>query len=99
MGFHLENVTTIPSGRAVETVYQEIHFINIYVPPRTAMRKDREQFFNVDLPLLFHTDLQHMILGGDFNCALHPADASVHFHPSRALAELARGFALRDTWK
>jgi exonuclease III len=56
-GFHLENVASLPSGRAIAAVYQGIHLINIYAPSGTAMRIDREQFFNADLPFLFRTDI------------------------------------------
>jgi exonuclease III len=84
-GLHLENIASLPSERAIATVYQGNHLINIYAPSGTTMRKDREQFFNADLPFLFRTDIKHMILGGDFNYVLHPADVSAHFHPAGLL--------------
>ena len=39
-----------------------------------------------------------MILGGDFNCVLHPVDTTGPFLTIRALMEIVRGLALGDTW-
>jgi exonuclease III len=97
-GLHLQNIVALPSGRAIATVCQGIRLINIYAPSATAMRTEREKFFNAELPFLLRTDYKHMIFGGDFNCVLHPIDALGHFNPSQTLTELVRGFELRDAW-
>jgi exonuclease III len=62
------------------------------------MRAAREQFFNSELPPLLRTDHKHIICGGDFNCVLQPIDVVGHFTRSYALAELVKGFDMRDTW-
>jgi hypothetical protein len=58
---------------------------------------EREHFFNTDLPELYHTDAQSLIIGGDFNCVLHPSDTTGQVNTSRALQE-TDGLHLVDAW-
>jgi len=95
---HLTNITTLPSGCAIAAEYSGIRLINVYAPSGTAWRTERERFFNSELPDLFHTVSQHTLIGGDFNCILHPADTTGPFQTSQALTEIVRGLALTDTW-
>jgi len=96
---HLTKVTTLPSGRAIAADYRGLRLINIYAPSGTARRADREQFYTTDLPHLLHDGPADLLIGGDFNCVLHPSDTTGHFQPSRALAEMIRGLVLHDAWK
>jgi exonuclease III len=50
--FPLNNVTKLPSGRAIAAEYNGIRFINVYAPSDSAKGADREQFFNLQLPEL-----------------------------------------------
>jgi hypothetical protein len=40
-----------------------------------------------------------MIIGGDFNCMLQPADTTGHFNTSRVLKEIVSGFAPQHPWE
>ena len=95
---HLTNITTLPSGRAIAAAYKGIRLINVYVPSGTARRTDREQFYTTELPYLFHDGPTDLLIGGDFNCVLHPGDTTGQFQPSRALTEMIRGLELHDAW-
>jgi len=96
---HLKNITTLPSGRAIAADYKGIRLINVYAPSGTARRADREQFYTIELPYLFHDGPTDLLIGGDFNCVLHPSDTTGHFQPSRALSEMIRGLELHDACK
>jgi len=96
---HLTNITTLPSGRAIAADYKGIRLINVYAPSGTARRVDREQFNNTELPYLFHDGPTDLLIGGDFNCVLHPSDTTGHFRPSWALSEMIHGLELHDAWK
>jgi len=64
-----------------------------------AKRAKREQFYNVAVPQLIQTGHGDLIIGGDFNCVINPADTSGSFQNSRALTDMIRGLHLDDTWK
>ena len=96
--FHLTNITTLPTGRAIAAEYKGIQLINIYAPSGTERRAEREHFYNTELPLLIRADYRKIILGGDFNCIIDPVDTTGIFRNSRALANLIHGTHLRDTW-
>jgi len=78
--------------------FREIWIINVYAPSGTAMKQERERFFNSELPYLLTGETGHMLLGGDFNCILETSDTTGGFTYSRALAELVHGLALTGTW-
>jgi len=71
----------------------------IYAPSGTAKRHEREYLFNNDLPYLLRPPTARMIIGGDLNCVIATSDTTGHYNHSRTLAELIRGFALKDTWQ
>ena len=48
----LTNINKIPSERAITAEYKGLHIINIYAPPGTAKRMEREHFYNADVPKL-----------------------------------------------
>jgi len=96
--FPLTNVTSLPTGRAIAADYNGIRLVNVYAPAGTARRADRERFFISELPALFYATSQSVLLGGDFNCVLHPIDTTGPFTTSRALSEVVRGLALSDAW-
>jgi hypothetical protein len=96
---HLTNITTLPSERAIAVEYIGIRLINVYAPSGTAKRKEKEHFYNTELPYLLRAAPETMILGGDFNFILDPVDATGHFQNSRPLAELVHALALKGTWQ
>jgi exonuclease III len=95
----LHNINKSPSGRAIAAKYKGLHIVNIYTPSGTAKQTEREHFYNAEVPQLLQTGHGEIIIGGNFNCVLDPADTSGHFHTSRALTEMTRGLQLKDTWK
>jgi exonuclease III len=96
--FHLTNITTLLTGRAIAAEYKCIQLINIYAPSGTERRAERGHFYNMELPQLIRADHRNMVFGGDFNCIIDPVDTSGTFRNSRALANLIHGTRLRDTW-
>jgi hypothetical protein len=67
-----------------------------HMPLRAQRKKEREKFYNNDLPYLllgYHTELN---LAGDFNCALSHSDATGQRNYSRVLDKLVTGFGLYD---
>jgi exonuclease III len=96
-------VHKLPSGRDMSDEYSKIRLINVYAPSGSALRTEREKFFNTELPFSFLTASPHSILGEDFNCVLSPADtngaALPGRKPCRALSEIVQSLALFDTWK
>jgi exonuclease III len=79
--------------------FHETRLINVYAPSGTSKRTKRECFFLTELPALLFADSHSFLLGGDFNCTLHPADSTGSPAPSRTLVETIRGLALADTWE
>jgi exonuclease III len=65
--------------------YEELHIVNIYAPSGPAIRTEREHFYNMDVPQLLQSGRGKIIIGGDFNCVIDPANTSGHFNTSRAL--------------
>ena len=92
---HITHIEKVPSGRAIAVVYKDIR-INVYAQSGTAKRTEREHFYNVELPILFAYNKHPLLIGGDFNCVLHPVDSTGHFINSKALAETGRSLRLTD---
>jgi len=95
---HLTNITTLPSGRAIAVDSKGIRLINVYEPSGKARRTDREQFYTTELSYLFHDGPTDLLIGGDFNCVLHPGDSTEQFQPNMALTQMIRGLELHDAW-
>jgi exonuclease III len=96
--FSLMNIATIPSGHAITANFNGFRLINTYAPSGMARRTEREDFSNLELPELFYPPSRFMLLGGDFNCILHPTNTTGPFTTSTALSKIVHGFALEDTW-
>ena len=62
----LENVTMLPSGRAIAAKFREIWIINIYTSSGKARKQDRENFYNNEVPYIIATAGDHILLGGDY---------------------------------
>jgi len=95
----LININKLPSGRAIAAECKGLYIVNIYSSSGAAKRTEREYFYNAEVPQLLQTGHGKIIIWGDFNCVLDPADTSDNFHTSRALTEMIRGLHLTDTWK
>jgi len=95
---HLTNILTLTTGRAIAATFRGVRLINIYAPSGTARRTEMEDFYNVELTHILQDTNTHFLLAGDFSCVLQPNDTTGHFNTSRALQEIVRGMALKDTW-
>jgi len=75
---HITRIDRIPSGRAIAAEFHGTRLINIYAPPGTSKRAQRERFFLMELPALLSASSHPILLGGDFNCKLHPAHYTLY---------------------
>jgi hypothetical protein len=79
------NISKLPSGRAIAVECKGLHIVNIYVPPGTAKRTEREIFYNIEVPKLLQTGHGEIIIGATSNVYLsqltHPA-ISIQVGPS-----------------
>jgi exonuclease III len=94
---NITNVARLPSGRAIVADIESMRVVNIYAPSGTAKRKERETFYNKELPAMLETKPVD-ILGGEFNCVLEGSDATGQGSYGRALAMLIKGCSFYDTW-
>jgi len=72
----LSNIIKLPSGRGMAASYQGTWLVNVYAPSGTAIRQEREDFYNIELAYLLRTLSTNMIVGGDFNCVLSQTDCT-----------------------
>ena len=96
--FPLTNVTSLTMGRAIAADHNGIRLFNVYAPAGTARRAYRERYYTSEMSALFYAASQSVLIGGDFNCVLHPNDTTDPFTTSRAFSEVDQGLALSDAW-
>ena len=70
--------------------------VNVYAPSGAENRKEREDFFNIDVPHLIPPNDTEMILAGDFNCVLAHEDCTGQRNYSRTLKRMVCGVGLID---
>jgi exonuclease III len=87
-GIHFSNLKRLPSGRGMALHLQNICTITDYAPSGENKRREREDFFAVDVPNLIPNTPKAMILAGDFNCNLDSGDSTGRQNYSRALKNL-----------
>jgi exonuclease III len=97
-GLDISDIKRLPSGRGIAAAFNGTWIFNVYAPSGAEKKTERETFYNMDLLPLLPSTRTAMLIAGDFNCVLHPADSTGHTNYSRALATLVRGFELHDVW-
>jgi exonuclease III len=97
-GIKLTQVRRLPTGRGISANINRTCFVNIYAPSGAERRKEREYFYNSELPPLLPTYGNDMILAGDFNCVLSRCDTTGQGNHSRALEQIICGYKLTDVW-
>jgi exonuclease III len=97
-GITFENITRIPSGRAIAARFNDCWLINIYAPSGTARRQEREAFYTCKLAHVRTQPANNILMAGDFNCTLEKGDATGTLNQSRGPTEIIRGMELRDVW-
>ena len=95
----LSDIRRIPSGRGIAATYNGIRIINLYAPSGAEKRNARESFYNTEIIPLLPSNDSEMIVAGDFNCVLSPADTTGRENYSRALDTLTKGLGLQDAWE
>jgi exonuclease III len=78
--------------------FNGVQIANIYAPLGAGKRKEKEDFYNIDVPQLLGHPPSTFLLVGDFNCVLHAQDCTGSPNISRALKSLLGGLELFDTW-
>ncbi|XP_055622180.1 uncharacterized protein LOC129765777 [Toxorhynchites rutilus septentrionalis] len=84
-------------GRLIALRVQNTTLCNVYAPSGTALRAERERFFNDTLAFYLRHTTPHVILAGDFNCVLRTSD-STSVNSSPALQATIQQLQLHDLW-
>ncbi|KAL9698866.1 hypothetical protein quinque_002307 [Culex quinquefasciatus] len=71
-----EHVEKSLDGRLIALRVQNTTLCNVYAPSGTALRAERERFFNGTLAYHLRHNTDHIVLAGDFNCVLRPCDST-----------------------
>jgi hypothetical protein len=77
---------------------KEICRITIYAPSGAEKKREREDFFLIEVPKLIPTTPTELILAGDFNCTLASPDSTGRTNYSRALDNMIKTLDLKDVW-
>lgn len=85
-------------GRLIALRIQNTTLCNVYAPSGTALRAERERFFNNTLAYYLRHPTEHMLIAGDFNCVIRQSDATGHNH-SPALFATVQQLQLIDVWQ
>jgi hypothetical protein len=65
--YRMSNIRGIPNGRWISGRINGITIINLYAPAGREGKRERETFYNQDIPSLLHDYNEHTILTGDFS--------------------------------
>lgn len=84
-------------GRLVAIRVQHTTLCCIYAPSGTALRTQRERFFNNTLAFYLRHRTEHVVLAGDFNCVLRQCDATGQ-NTSPSLKATVQQLQLHDVW-
>lgn len=84
-------------GRLVAVRVQDTTLCCVYAPSGTALRAQRERFFNDTIAYYLRHRTEHMILAGDFNCVLRQCD-STGTNMSPSLQATVQQLQLHDAW-
>ena len=94
----LKRIIRLPSGRGLAAEWNGTWLVNVYAPSGAELRREREEFFATEVPILLQHLPERLIVGGDFNCVLSQEDCTGKPTYSGALKELVRGYDLLDVW-
>lgn len=84
-------------GRLVAVRVQDITLCCVYAPSGTALRVQRERFFNNTIAYYLRHLTEHIVLAGDFNCVLRQCDSTGH-NMSPSLQAAIQKLQLHDVW-
>lgn len=86
-------------SRIISLQVRGITLINVYAPPGTQNRADREHFFNSILPYYFQNANGLVLVGGDFNSVVNRKDATGNNSHSPMFQKLMNAVNLQDSWE
>lgn len=92
------NIEKSLDGRIIALRVQNTTLCNVYAPSGTALRAERERFYDNTLAFYLRNPTDHTIIAGDFNCVLRQCDATGH-NPSPALLRTVQQLQLLDVWE
>lgn len=98
-GLPVTDVSLLPSARGMALTTLGTRIVNVYAPSGTNRRRERSLFYSEEIAPLFIGRYDHCLLGGDFNCVLHPKDQMPHYTPCQELSTVVRDLRLTDTWE
>lgn len=84
-------------GRLLALRVHNTTMCNVYAPSGSALRAERERFFNNTIAYYLRYRTDHVILGGDFNCVVRQCDATGS-NPSPALQATIQQLRMHDVW-
>ena len=99
-GIRILNVETHTSGRITSVLTEDkTLYLNVYLPSGTNKRTEREDMLNNVIPNFVRIPYNNTVIGGDFNCVMHPKDQRGTYHPSQGMERLYTELQLRDVWE
>ena len=84
-------------GRLIALRVNNVTLCNVYAPSGTALRAQRERFFNTTIAYYLRHRTEHTIVGGDFNCVIRICDAT-GTNANRALQSTVQQLHLHNVW-
>jgi hypothetical protein len=95
---HITQIDRIPSGRVIVAEFHGTCLINVYAPSGTSKRTQMECFCFTELPALQSADSHSILLGGDFNFILHPANSTGPPTPTELSKRPSADWLSRTIW-
>jgi len=92
-GISVNNIKKLPSGRGIAGRFEDTWIINVYAPSGAEKIYERENFFTNELVYLLPTGPKEIILAGDFNCVIAPAEYIGSPNLSKALSSTMTGIS------
>lgn len=84
-------------GRLIAVRVHDTTLCCVYAPSGTALRAQRERFFNTTIAYYLRHHTEHTVLAGDFNCVLRQCDSTGH-NMSPSLQATVQQLQLHDVW-
>jgi exonuclease III len=75
--YKIDDVCRLPSGRGIMATFHGVRIVNVYAPSGTNKRRERDHFYNLELPQLIGQPPSAMLLAGDFNFLLQAQECLI----------------------
>jgi exonuclease III len=96
--YTLTVIEKLPTGSGIIGTFNDLKILNVYAPSGSERKRERQEFFNTEVPRLLIHPHNTLIIAGDFNCVIHPSDTTGSPNMSRALKHLIARIDLQDAW-